>query len=344
MPAMSIIEHMQWTGDAASGHLRLLDQTRLPTETVWLDCTTVKDVWEAIKRLSVRGAPAIGIAATFGCVIGVQRGGSLKEAADYLATSRPTAVNLFWALERMGRVTPASPEMLLAEARAIHAEDRAMCQSIGEHGLNVMLALRKKLGLMETEPLGVLTHCNAGVLATGGLGTATAPMYLAHQAGVPLKVFADETRPLLQGARLTAYELQQAGVDVTLLCDNMTAMAMRQGLIHMVIVGADRIAANGDAANKIGTYGVAVLAKHHNLPFYVAAPSSTFDLALPTGDTIPIEHRGSDEITRGMGRQTAPDNVKTYSPAFDVTPHDLITGILTERGLISPVNTETVNA
>ncbi len=341
---MSIIEHMQWTGDAETGHLRLLDQTRLPTQTAWLDCRSVQDVWDAIKRLSVRGAPAIGIAAAFGCVIGAQRGGSMRHAAEHLATSRPTAVNLFWALDRMGRVTPATPESLLAEARAIHTQDRAMCQQIGEHGLDTMRHLRQKLGLTADQPLGVLTHCNAGVLATGGIGTATAPMYLAHQQGVPIAVFADETRPLLQGARLTAYELSQARIDVTLLCDNMAAMAMRQGLIHMVIVGADRIAANGDAANKIGTYGVAVLARHHGLPFYVAAPSSTFDLSLATGDAIPIEFRGSDEITHGMGKQTAPDNVKTYSPAFDVTPHDLITGIFTERGLITPVNTVNVKA
>jgi len=190
----------------------------------------------------------------------------------------------------------------------------------------------------------VLTHCNAGALATGGIGTATAPMYLAHERGLPLRVFADETRPLLQGARLTMWELQQHGIDATLLCDNMAAQVMKEGRVRLVIVGADRIAANGDTANKIGTYGVAVLAKHHGIPFYVAAPVSTFDLSLPSGDAIPIEQRDPREVTHGFGRQTAPEGVAVYNPAFDVTPHTLISGIITERGVIAPVNAETVRA
>jgi len=333
------IEHMRWVGDAASGHLRLLDQTRLPTEQAWLDCRDVDAVWGAIKRLSVRGAPAIGIAAAYGCVIGAQRGG-FAEACEYLATSRPTAVNLFWAIDRMKRLGTDDPARLLDEAKRIHDEDRAMCRAIGEHGLKIVRQLKATDG---RKP-GLLTHCNAGALATGGIGTATAPMYAAHAADVPFRVFADETRPLMQGSRLTSWELQQAGVDVTLICDDMAGAVMRAGEIQMVITGADRIAANGDAANKIGTYAVAVLARHHGIPFYVAAPSSTFDFSLPSGDRIPIEQRDASEITHGYGRATAPDHVQTYNPAFDVTPADLITALITEKGVIEPVTTENVRA
>ncbi|MEX0776817.1 MAG: S-methyl-5-thioribose-1-phosphate isomerase [Phycisphaeraceae bacterium] len=344
---MNLIPHIEWMGDAATGHLRLLDQTRLPGESVYLDCVTVQDVWDAIKRLSVRGAPAIGIAAAYGCVIGAQRGeGAMLEAADHLATSRPTAVNLFWAIKRMKGVRPRTAEVLLAEARHVHEEDAAMCRRIGEHALPLLQAacgLRPRDAQAVTgEQRAILTHCNAGALATGGIGTATAPMYLAHERGLGLTVFADETRPLLQGSRLTAYELQRAGIDVVLICDGMAAQAMRQGRIGAVIVGADRIAANGDTANKIGTYSLAVLAKHHALPFYVAAPSSTFDLSLAGGQDIPIEHRGSEEITHGFGKATAPAGVKTYSPAFDVTPHELVTAIVTERGVIQPVDRQHV--
>jgi len=317
---------IEWIGDAATGHVRLIDQTKLPGELVHLDCRDVQAVWDAIKRLSVRGAPAIGVAAAYGCVIGAQRG-AFAEAADHLATSRPTAVNLFWALDRMKALGSDDPQRLLDEARAIHAEDEAMCEAIGRHAMSLI------------EPnSGVLTHCNAGALATGGIGTATAPMYLAHAAGVPFAVYADETRPLLQGARLTAWELSQAGIDITLICDDMAAQVMREGRIGMVITGADRIAANGDAANKIGTYNLAVLAKHHGVPFYVAAPSSTFDLDCPSGDEIPIEQRDATEIAGAL------DGVKVYNPAFDVTPAELIQALITERGVIEPVTRENVEA
>ena len=327
------LKNIEWLGDAATGCLRLLDQTRLPNTETYLDCRDVQAVWDAISCLAVRGAPAIGIAAAYGCVLGAQRG-EAHAAAEHLATSRPTAVNLFWALDRMARIAPATPAALLAEAQAIHAEDAAMCRRIGEHALP----------LIEAAGGAVITHCNAGALATGGVGTATAPMYLAHERGMKLKVYADETRPLLQGARLTAFELQGAGIDVTLICDSMAGQVLRQGMAQMVITGADRIAANGDAANKIGTYSLAVLAQHHGIPFYVAAPSSTFDLSLADGSRIPIEQRAAEEITEGFGRRTAPKGVKTYSPAFDVTPHELITAIVTEAGLIQPVDTEHVRA
>ena len=331
---MMNLKNIEWVGDAATGCLRLLDQTLLPGELKYIDCRDLEMVWDAIRRLAVRGAPAIGVTAAYGCVIGAQLG-DVRAAAEYLATSRPTAVNLFWALRRMQEVTPATPEALLAEAVAVHEEDAAMCRSIGEHALPLIAAASGGVP-------GVITHCNAGALATGGVGTATAPMYLAHARGMKLKVYADETRPLLQGARLTAFELQQAGIDVTLICDNMAGQVMRQGMAQMVITGADRIAANGDAANKIGTYGLAVLAKHHGVPFYVAAPSSTFDMAIPDGSQIPIEQRAAEEITEGFGKRTAPPDVKTFSPAFDVTPHELIAAIVTENGLIEPVDTEHV--
>jgi methylthioribose-1-phosphate isomerase len=252
-----------------------------------------------------------------------------------LASSRPTAVNLFWALERMRRRavelrgklnTCELREALLAEARAIHEEDRAMCRQIGEHGAALL-----------TDGQGVLTHCNAGGLATADYGTALAVIYSAHGAGKRLHVYADETRPLLQGARLTAWELKRRGIDVTLICDSMAAQVMREGRVQAVITGADRIAANGDTANKIGTYGVALLAAAHDIPFYVAAPSSTFDLAIESGAQIPIEQRDPREITHGFGRQTAPEGIGVYNPAFDVTPAKLIKAIICERGIIEPV-------
>ncbi|MCE9589778.1 MAG: S-methyl-5-thioribose-1-phosphate isomerase [Planctomycetes bacterium] len=333
--------NIEWIGPAATGHLRLLDQTRLPNEVVYLDCRDVAALWSAIRRLVVRGAPAIGVAAAYGCVLGAQRN-EFDRAADYLATSRPTAVNLFWAIDRMRRVQPCTPQALLDEAVKIHEEDAAMCVAIGKHALPL---LQRRAGASPApRPIGVLTHCNAGALATGGIGTATAPMYLAHEQGVRLAVFADETRPLLQGARLTAFELQAAGIDVTLICDNMAGQVLREGRIDLVITGADRIAANGDAANKIGTYALAVVAKHHGVPFYVAAPSSTFDMAIPEGSHIPIEQRAAEEITEGFGTRTAPQGVKTYSPAFDVTPHGLITAIITEKGVIQPVDAARVKA
>jgi methylthioribose-1-phosphate isomerase len=322
-----------WIGELP-GHLRLIDQTLLPTEVLYRDCHTVEAVWEAIRMLRVRGAPAIGVAAAYGVVVGMQAhhdpatfAMKLREVGDYLRTSRPTAVNLFWAIERLERIAEPSLPQLLEEARAIEREDAAMCRAIGRHGTALI------------EPgQGVLTHCNAGGLATAEYGTALAVMYSAAEQGKNFHVYADETRPLLQGARLTAWELMQAGIDVTLICDNMAAQVMREGRIQLVIVGADRIAANGDTANKIGTYGVAVLARAHGIPFYVAAPSSTFDLRIHTGAEIPIEQRDPREITHGLGKQIAPDGVRVYNPAFDVTPAELITAIITEKGVIQPVD------
>ncbi len=340
---------LQWIGDV-NGHLRLIDQTRLPIEFVEIDCRDVKSVWEAIKVLRVRSAPAIGVAAAYGICLGVQNAiGSdeaaffrqLHEAADYLATSRPTAVNLFWAVERMknaaeqfrGRPTAEIAAGLLAEARAIHEEDRQMCRAIGRHGA----------ALLE-DGQGVLTHCNAGGLATSDYGTALALFFAAAEAGKRLHVYADETRPLLQGARLTAWELHHRGIDVTLICDSMAAQVMREGRVQAVVVGADRIAANGDTANKIGTYGVALLAAAHGIPFYVAAPSSTFDLSIASGAEIPIEQRDPREVTHGFGRQTAPEGVAVYNPAFNVTPAERIAAIICERGVIRPVNRQTITA
>jgi methylthioribose-1-phosphate isomerase len=332
-----------WIGEIP-GTLRMIDQTRLPTEFVEIDCTTVEQVWEAIRSLRVRGAPAIGVAAAFGTVIGLQSTQAadrsdfdrrLNEVAEYLAESRPTAVNLFWALDRMQAVAADEPELppgqmlqrLLAEARAIDEEDRAMCTAIGQHGIACM-----------PESGGVLTHCNAGGLATAGDGTALSVIFAACAAGRPLEVYVDETRPLLQGARLTSWELQQRGIPVKVICDSMAALVMRQKKVQAVITGADRI-----AANKVGTYSIAVLAKAHGIPFYVAAPSSTFDPALENGDQIPIEERDRSEISHGFGHQTVPDGVGVWNPAFDVTPAQLVTAIITERGVINPVNSDTVH-
>jgi methylthioribose-1-phosphate isomerase len=339
---------VEWVGDAARGYLRLIDQTRLPTEFVEIDCHGVPTVWEAIKLLRVRGAPAIGVAAAYGAVLGARAQGledaptvreSLRQATAYLRTSRPTAVNLFWALDRMdaagascnGGTARALLDRLLAEAHAIAEEDRAMCRSIGRHGAELI-----------SPGEGILTHCNAGGLATADYGTALAVVFTAQEQGKHVRVFADETRPLLQGARLTAWELQRRGIAVTLICDNMAAQVMKEGKVQKVVVGADRIAANGDTANKIGTYGVALLARAHGIPFYVAAPSSTFDLTIADGSSIPIEQRESAEVTHGFGRQTAPSGIDVYNPAFDVTPAELIAGIVTEKGVIRPVNRETI--
>lgn len=335
--------------DWRNGQLFILDQTLLPRECCEAELPTVRAVWDAIRRLRVRGAPAIGVCAAYGVIVGMReqkpRDGAAAvaaadAAADYLATARPTAVNLFWALDRMraaargisaGASVDAVLEALEREADAIFAEDDAMCRAIGAHGAPLI-----------TEGAGLLTHCNAGGLATSGYGTALAPMFAAHAAGRKFHVFADETRPLLQGARLTAWELQQAGIPVTLICDNMAAVVMRDRRVDLVIVGADRIAANGDTANKIGTYGAAVLARAHDIPFYVAAPSSTFDLSLDSGEAIPIEERDPLEVTCGFGIQTAPDDIGVYNPAFDVTPAEFIAGIITERGILRPPFTESV--
>jgi methylthioribose-1-phosphate isomerase len=332
-----VLQSVRWL----DGAVRLLDQRLLPVEIVYLTLTTPQDVWEAIRELKVRGAPAIGIAAAYGVVLGIQKyqgnpsdlADEIRKHAEHLATSRPTAVNLFWALDRMkargaalieaGLGTPEILEALLDEARQIQAEDEQTNRLIGEHALALF-----------ADGMGVLTHCNAGGLATSKYGTALAPFYLALEQGVKLKVYADETRPVLQGARLTAFELHQAGVDVTLITDNMAGHVMSKGWIQAVIVGTDRVAANGDVANKIGTYSVAVLAKAHNIPFYVACPLSTIDLSTPTGADIPIEERHPDEVTAGFGRRTAPLGVAVYNPAFDVTPHELVTAIITEKGIV----------
>ena len=326
----------------ANGRIRLIDQTLLPNEFKQIYCDDVEAVWEAIKMLRVRGAPAIGIAAAFGTVIGIWHStannyasfyAELKKNTTYLATSRPTAVNLFWALERMIQVVEANQSLpvselkqrLLTESFDIMSEDQQMCRSIGRHGAN----------LIESGD-AILTHCNAGGLATSDYGTALAVMFSAHELGKKIHVYADETRPLLQGARLTTWELMRAGIDVTLICDSMAGQVMKEGRIQRVVVGADRIAANGDTANKIGTYMVAVMAQQHGVPFYVAAPTSTLDMSLTTGDQIPIEERGAEEVTEGFGKRTAPEGVKVYSPAFDVTPAHLITAIVTEKGVVAP--------
>jgi len=329
-----------------NGAVDLIDQTLLPNELKYISCKTVEEIWEAIKVLRVRGAPAIGIAGALGTVLGIWHSkaknyiefkSELDKVTGYLATSRPTAVNLFWALDRMKAVAEANKdydipkikEILLNEAQKIIDEDKAICRAIGRKGAELI-----------KDNDTILTHCNAGGLATADYGTAIAVIFAAHEQGKKIKVFADETRPLLQGARLTAWELMQAGIDVTLICDNMAAQVMKEGKINCVIVGADRIAANGDTANKIGTYGVAVLAKEHKIPFYVAAPTSTFDLSLANGDLIPIEQRGADEVTEKFGKRTAPKGVKVYNPAFDVTPARLIDGIITEVGIIKAPYTE----
>lgn len=331
------LESVKWS----NGQVDLLDQRLLPEEVVYLPLTTQEDVWEAIRHLKVRGAPAIGIAAAYGVVIASQQAATTEEwldavqqSAQYLATSRPTAVNLFWALDRMkaaadqfiaqGFSLADCKKTLEQEAIAIQQQDEQTNRAIGEYALSLF-----------KEDMGVLTHCNAGGLATAKYGTALAPFYIAKERGINLRVYADETRPVLQGARLTAFELQQAGVDVTLICDNMAGMVMSKGWVDAVIVGTDRVAANGDVANKIGTYSVAVLAKAHGIPFYVACPLSTIDLNTPTGAEIPIEERPDEEITEGFGKRTAPKGVKVYNPAFDVTPNEYVTGIITEKGIVT---------
>lgn len=336
---------IEWKG-GVEGHVELIDQTLLPTEYKIIRIERVEDMWEAIKSLRVRGAPAIGVAGAMGVALAArncreeeQIVAAVGKAAEYLATSRPTAVNLFWALDRMKRVARESANLsaaeakqrLLAEAKAILEEDRAMCRAIGRHGARLV-----------EDGDGVLTHCNAGGLATGDYGTALACMFAAHEQGKRIHVYADETRPLLQGARLTVWELMQAGVAVTLICDNTAAQMMKEERVQRVIVGADRIAANGDTANKIGTYGVAVLARAHGVPFFVAAPTSTFDLSLPDGSRIPIEERGAEEVTNGFGRRTAPEGAAVYCPAFDVTPASLVTAIVTERGVIEAPTRERI--
>jgi len=324
-----------------NGELFILDQTRLPHEMVMEKHETAEQVWDTIKQLKVRGAPAIGVAAAYGlCVdlkdkIDLELNDFLKllrERAAYLDSSRPTAINLNWAMKRMVRFAENSAvsnvndlyNEIVSEAESIHEEDKNISFGIGKMGEPLI-----------KEGMGIMTHCNAGSLATSILGTATSPMYMAHNNNVQFKVFANETRPLFQGARLTVWELAKAGIDATLITDSMAAHMMATGHIDMVIVGTDRVAANGDVANKIGTLGVAILAKHYGIPFYVACPSSTIDMNTATGGDIPIEERDGAEITTIMGKKVAADGTQTRSPAFDVTPNALVTGIITETTMIA---------
>ncbi|MBW7996408.1 MAG: S-methyl-5-thioribose-1-phosphate isomerase [Candidatus Glassbacteria bacterium] len=344
-----VVETITWLGNAPGGRVKLIDQTLLPGEEVYLERSDYRDIADDIRRLAVRGAPAIGVAGALAVVLGMQGGTALAPAAfrarlaevrDELAGTRPTAVNLFWAIDRVKRVadnldrkTP-SAEILSAlerEAVGIMRQDRELCRAIGEHGAPLV-----------ADSSRVLTHCNAGALATAGIGTALAVIYVATEQGRHPSVWVDETRPLLQGARLTAWELTRAGVPATLICDNMSASLMAAGKVDMVITGADRIAANGDTANKIGTYGVACLAERHDVPFYVAAPFSTFDLEIPDGSRIPIEQRDPAEVTAPRGVQFAPEGMDVFNPAFDVTPAELIAGIITDKGVLRPPYTESI--
>ena len=350
---------LKWVG-GVDGFLELIDQRRLPVEFVKLQCRDIEQVYEAIKTLAVRGAPAIGVCAAYGLALAMQKLGDkddlkqgracLEKSCEYLASSRPTGANLSWALQRVKRHaerfvadTPGAglqalkelKERVWAEANAIYTEDVDMCRRIGENG---QVFIR--------QGAGILTHCNAGALATAGQGTALSVMFEAHKRGKKFKVYADETRPLLQGARLTAWELKQAGIDVVVVCDNMAGWLMKQGKISAVITGADRIAANGDAANKIGTYSLSILARENGIPFYIAAPSSTFDLSIKTGDEIPIEQRAAEEVIRLWRTKTqiAPEGINVYNPAFDVTDARDITAIITERGILEKPNTKKIAA
>lgn len=339
---------LRWHGDDG-GHLEILDQTLLPTQLTWLDCRDVDTVVEAIRSLRVRGAPAIGIAGAYGVVVAageaVHAGLAPEQArahvlsrAEQVATARPTAVNLRWAVERTvaainglgAAAAVALRSALLAEARAIHEEDRLLCEAIGRHGAAML------------PPGGVLTHCNAGALATGGAGTAVAVITTAWDSGRRFEVFADETRPLFQGARLTAWELVQHGIPVTVLVDAAAGHLLASGRVGSCVVGADRITACGDVANKIGTYSLAVLAAAHGVPFYVAAPSSTFDLTIDDGAAIPIEERSADEVLRPLGATVGAPGAAAFNPAFDVTPARLVRGIVTERGVIQPVTRQAI--
>ena len=326
----------------------ILDQTLLPGQEKYIEIKNKEDVWRAIYSLQVRGAPAIGVAAAYGLYISaksVQEDSPeeflhyVKDIADYLVGARPTAVNLSWALNRMVKVlreyisnplnqvsVEEGKKLLLAEAEKIRIDDEQSCKSMGEYGLSLL-----KPGM------GILTHCNAGTIATAKYGTCLAPLYLGEERGYNFKVFADETRPLLQGARLTSWELNKAGIDVTLICDNMASIVMKNGWIDAVVVGCDRMAANGDGANKIGTSGVAILAKEYGIPFYMFVPTSTIDLDTPTGDDIHIELRKGEEIYKMWYKESmAPEGIKTYNPSFDVTDHKYITAVITERGVVRP--------
>jgi methylthioribose-1-phosphate isomerase len=319
---------LQWTGTS----LRLLDQTKLPHEITYVECQDYQQVADAIRNMTVRGAPAIGVSAAYGLVLAAQSLGAqgLKAAADALLATRPTAVNLRWAIERMLQIAADAPEaglvrLLNQEADRLAAEDVAINRAIGRHGAKLV-----------PDKAGVLTHCNAGALATVGYGTALGVIRAATEAGKQVQVYAGETRPYLQGSRLTAFELMQDNIPVTLITDSMAGFLMAQGKVDLVVVGADRVTANGDVANKIGTYTLAVLAKEHGLPFYVACPLSTMDLSLETGDQIPIEERSSTEVANFRDLPLAPIGVQVWNPAFDVTPHRLVTALITEQGVIYP--------
>jgi len=347
-----IFRTLEWIG-GIDGYLELTDQRKLPGEFVRLRCHNTEQVCEAIKTLAVRGAPAIGVAGAYGLVLamqgvtaddGLERAMSVAaQSAEYLASSRPTAVNLSWALDRVVQRAKAFiaerpkasvrdlRKSMLDQANAIYQEDVEMCRRIGANGEKFV-----------KDGAGILTHCNAGALATAGQGTALSVIFEAHRMGRKFKVYAGETRPLLQGARLTAWELQQAGVDVTVVCDDMAGWLMKQGRIDAVITGADRIAANGDTANKIGTYSLSILARQHSIPFYIAAPSSTFDLSIKDGSEIPIEQRAAEEVTQIGGVQIAPEGVAVYNPAFDVTEARDISAIITERGVIEKPTAEKI--
>jgi len=337
MPKEGLLS-LKWDGEK----LFLLDQRLLPNEIVYNKKETPEEIWESIRTLEVRGAPLIGIAAAYALYFAAKSAPEdtfenfynyMKKKADYLATSRPTAVNLFWALNRMmnkiqelkGKPIKEIKNLLKDEAEKIHREDEEICRKIGENGLKLL-----------KDGYGIITHCNAGQLATARYGTATAPIYLAHEMGWKIKVYANETRPVNQGSRLTALELKEAGIDVTLICDNMAAFVMSKGWVNAVIVGCDRVAANGDTANKIGTLGLSILAKHFGIPFYVAAPTPTIDLNTESGEKIPIEERSPLEVTQSFGKKTAPDGIKVFNPAFDVTPNENITAFITEKGIIYP--------
>ncbi len=320
----------------------ILDTSKLPSSLEYVKMNSVEDCFHAIKTLKVRGAPAIGVAAAYALVLSSKAARKtsfeefyedFKKDKEYLAKSRPTAVNLFWALDRIeGKVIENKHrsieeicKVIKDEADMIKQEDIIMCRQIGEHGLTLL-----------KDGMGILTHCNTGVLATSKYGTALAPIYLTKERNMNINVYACETRPLLQGARLTSYELYHSGVNVTLICDSMAATVMKNKWVQAVFVGCDRVAANGDVANKIGTYSLAVLARYHNIPFYVLGPTSTVDMSIPDGSAIPIEERDKKEVIYGLGYQIAPEGVNVYNPAFDVTPNELITGIITEKGIVRP--------
>jgi methylthioribose-1-phosphate isomerase len=324
-----MVETIVWT-DAG---VVMIDQTRLPHEQVFVTCRTYEEVAEAIRSMVIRGAPAIGVAAAMGVALGVQQGADFETVCQTLAATRPTAVNLFWAIDRMRRVHASNGTSLIEEAKKIREEDIAICRAIGRNGAGLV-----------PDGKTVLTHCNAGALATAGYGTALGVIRAAVESGKKIDVFADETRPLLQGSRLTAWELQQDNIPTSVITDTMAGHFLRSGRIGCVVVGADRIAANGDVANKIGTYSVAVLAKENGVPFYVAAPVSTLDLTLASGEQIPIEQRACSEVTHVFGVHVAPDNIGVQNPAFDVTPARYVTAIISERGVARAPYEESLRA